>query len=202
MSKHAGVRLARCAVVAWMLQGATALAQAPPNVSRTALSIGASAGIVGAGQTSRGGGYGPSFAASVDVPVLAGWDVRVWGGTLHWHSASDWFPGSPYAGRVSLDHVNVTVVRHYRRPRLHDPAGVYYGMGVGHYRYRIERGRFTHSDSGGLNVVVGLQYQKPNRNIGYRVEFQGHVTGGPNHPHIWTDMMPAISLSAGVTRRF
>ena len=202
MSNHASIRLAECALIAWTLQSATALAQPPPNVSRTALSIGVSAGLVGAGQTSSGGGYGPGFTASVDVPVLYGWDVRVSGGTLHWHSERDWFPGSPHAGRVSLDHVNVTVVRHYRRPRLHDPAGVYFGMGAGRYRYRIEHGRFTNHDSGGLHVLVGIQYQKFTQKIGYRLEFQGHVTGGPNHPHIRTDMMPAISLSVGVTRRF
>jgi hypothetical protein len=202
MSKHAGIRLAECAVVAWTLQGATVLAQPPPNVSRTGLSISASAGIVGAGHTSSDRGYGPTFTASVDVPVLHGWDVRVWGGRLHWHSGRDWFPGSPYPGRVSLDHVNVTVVRHYRRPRLHDPAGVYFGMGAGRYRYRIEHGRFTNPDSAGLHVLGGIEYQKFNRNIGYRLEFQAHVTGGPNHPHIRTDMMSAMSISAGVTRRF
>ena len=156
MPKHNGIRLAGFVVAASTLLGATdALAQ-QPNVYRTAVSIGASAGVVGAAQTSSGGGYGPGFTASVDVPILSGWDVRVSGGTLHWQSERDWFPGSPYAGRVALDHVDVTVVRH----------------------------------------------QKFNRKIGYRLEFHGHVTGGPKHSHVRTDMMPAVSLSAGVTRRF
>lgn len=201
MSKHNGVRLAACLVVAWTLQGAT-VAFAQPNVSRSALSIGASAGVVGAGRNTSGGGYGPTFTGSVDVPVIPGWGVRVWGGTLHWHSQRDWFPGSPFAGRVSLDHLNVTVVRHYREPRLHDPWGVFFGLGAGHYRYRIEHGRFTNPNSGGMHVLGGLEYQKFHRNIGYRLEFQAHVTGGPNHPHIWTDMLPAMSISAGMTRRF
>jgi hypothetical protein len=201
MSMHNGIRLAACIVVAGTLHGATA-AFAQPDVSRTALSIGASAGLVGAGETSSGGGHGLSFMGSVDVPVSHGWSVRVWGGRLHWYPERDWFPGSPYAGSVSLDHVNVTAVRHYRRPRLHDPWGVYFGMGAGRYRYRIEHGRFTNPDSGGLHVLGGIEYQKFNRKIGYRFEFQAHVTGGPNHPHIWTDMMPAASISAGVTRRF
>lgn len=201
MSTIHRMRLAGCFVGASMLSGG-APAFAQPTVSRSAISITASAGIVNAGRESSGGGFGPVLSGSVDVPVRPKWSVRVSAGRLHWHPTRDWFPGMPYAGPVSLDHVNVTLVRQYKAPRMHDPWGVFAGLGGGKYWYRIEQGRFTNPNPGGLLALFGIEYQKFERRLGYRLEMQFHVTGGPNHPQIWTDMMPAASLVAGITRRF
>ena len=186
----AGVRLAGAAPVV-----------AQPNVSRAALAIGATVGVSGTGNEHSGGGAGPTLAAFVDVPVLPTWRVRLGAGTVRWHPDVE-IPGRVKAGRVSQDHVSFTVLRSRTVPTLRVPLGIYTGVGAGYYRYRIERGAFGRPTSAGFHFVGGAEYQKFERDLGLRFELALHLTGGPHHEQVWAEVIPALSVSIGVSKRF
>ena len=186
----AGVRLASATSVT-----------AQPNVSRAALAIGATVGVAGTGNEHSGGGAGPTVAAFVDVPVRPTLRLRLGAGTTQWHPRVE-VSGARDAGRVSLDHVNFTVLRNHAVPTLRFPVGIYSGMGAGYYRYRIERGEFSRRTSAGFHFVGGAEYQRFDRDIGLRFELEIQLTGGPHHKQVWAEVVPVLSASIGLSKRF
>jgi hypothetical protein len=186
----AGVRLAGAAPVG-----------AQPNVARAALAVGATVGLSGTGNEHSGGGAGPTVAAFVDVPVMPTWRVRLGAGTTNWRPDVE-MPGRMKAGRVALDHVSFMVLRSHQPATLRVPLGLYTGMGAGYYRYRIEQGQFSRRTSAGFHFLGGAEYQKFDRDLGVRVELELHLTGGPHHEQVWAEVIPALSVSIGLSKRF
>jgi hypothetical protein len=187
--------------MAWVVAGsAPALAQ--PNVSRSALTVGAALGVSGAGSSWSGGGTGPLLSGYVEVPVDPAWRVRLSGGRMRWTPSNEPHDGGLQAGRVSLTYAGVAVTRSYITPSLRFPVGMYGGVGVGYYFYRIRRGPFGRPGSAGVHAVGGIEYQQFNRDVGVRVEVQFHAARGPEHAQVWAYTVPALSASVGISKRF
>ena len=187
--------------LAWVMAG-NAPAFAQPNVSQSALTVGATLGVAGTGNSWSGGGTGPVFGGSVEVPVVPTWRLRVSGGRMRWTPTNEPNGGGLQAGRVSLTYAGVAVMRTYIEPSLRSPFGVYGGLGIGYYSYRIRRGPFSNPGSAGIHAVGGFEYQRFDRDVGVRVEVQVHATRGPGHAQVWACTLPALSASVGISRRF
>lgn len=173
-----------------------------PSVSRSALTVGATAGIASAGQTERGGGRGPVFAGHVEVPIAGTYMIRLSGGTMRWTPTNDVLGIPPEAGRIALDHVTAVVMRHYIEQTVENPVGFYAGVGGGYYRYRIQNGLVGNPDSIGLQVILGVEHRKIESDTGVRLEVQMNAAKGPLHRDLWARSVPTISVSAGISRRF
>ena len=189
-----------CAVVVVLMTGARS-AFGQPAVSISAVTVGATIGRGSTGNQWSGGGKGPWLSANVDLPVLPAWRVRLSAGATHWTPTNKPHEGGEPAGRVSLRHVNVTVLHDYIEPTLQSPFGIYWGFGAGYYRYRIEHGSFK-PDARGLHGLAGMEFVNYDRHLAVRVEAQIQYMGGPDHRQVWAYSLPAISFGVGISRRF
>ena len=142
--------------LAWGMAG-SAPAFAQPNVSRSALAIAAAVGVAGAGNSWSGGGRGPVFSGYVEVPIVPTWRLRVSGGRMRWTPTNEPHDDGPRAGSVCLTYAGVAVTRSGITPSLRFPVGVYGGVGIGYYSYRIRRGPFSNPGSAGLHALGGIE---------------------------------------------
>ena len=102
----------------------------------------------------------PWLSAHVELPVVIRLRVRLAAGATRWTPTNEPHESGEPAGRVSLRHVSVTVLRDYVEPTLGTPFGIYWGLGAGTYRYRIQHGAFRRS-SRGLHALGGHGVREP-----------------------------------------
>jgi hypothetical protein len=122
-------------------------------------------------------------------------------GATHWTPTNEPLEGGQRAGRVSLAHVTVTVLRNYIEPTVEYPVGMYWGVGVGGYHYHIQHGPF-HPSSRGIHAVGGIEYLDLGRRLAVRIEAEIHAAGGPGHRQVWADTVPTVGAAVGISRRF
>jgi hypothetical protein len=201
MQRQDWTGIVACLAAAWVILGARP-AFGQPNVSRSAPTVGATVGIVGVGSSWSGGGEGLVVNGHLDLPAVPSWRVRLAAGTLRWRPTNEALGGEPRTDRARLTHVTATAIRSYIEPSLRYPVGLYGGLGIGSYSYRIQRGPFTNPRSFGIHAVGGIEYQKFGRDVGVRLEVQFHATGGPGHAQVWATTVPMISAALGISRSF
>jgi hypothetical protein len=197
-----GARAAICGllVTASVMSGGTVAAE--DRVRAVGPTVGVMAGINAGGSTWSGGGTGPVLSLHVEVPAAPTYRARLTLGTMRWTPGNDPLEGGRAAGRVSLSHLTVSAIRRSIEPTARYPVGLYAGAGVGFYRYGIKEGDFDDRNHWGLHGLAGVDFARPDSGLAFRLEFQVHATGGPGHPQIWAVLVPAVSASVGVSKRF
>ena len=189
-----------CAVVVVLMSGARSAFGQPP-VSISAVTVGATIGPGSTGHPEEGGGKGPWLSAHVDLPVAIRLRVRLAAGATGWTPSNEPPDGGERAGRVSLTHVTATVLRDHFEPTLQIPFGMYWGLGAGHYHYRIQHGPFNPRRLG-FHVVGGMEFLNYDRHLVVRFEAQVHVINGPRHQQVSEYTVPVASFAVGLSRRF
>ncbi len=189
-----------CAVVVVLMTGARP-AFGQPAVSISAVTVGATIGRGSTGNDWDGGGTGNFLSAHVDLPAAPTFRLRVTAGATRWKPVNEPHEGEEPAGRVSVRHVSFTVIRDRVEPTLASPVGLYWGLGAGTYRYRIQHGDFDRS-SRGFHGLAGMEFVNYDRRFVVRVEGQIQAIGGPKHQQVSAYTLPMISIAVGISRRF
>jgi len=186
---------------AWLMSATAASAQDRlPRADGPSAAV--TAGINGAGNSWSGGGNGPVLSLHVEVPDAPTYRARLTVGAMRWTPNNEVLDGTAAAGRVSLTHLSVSAIRRYVEPTRRYPLGFYAGAGVGFYRYAIREGAFDNRNHWGLHGLAGAELARLDTGLAFRLEFQGHLTGGPGHRQIWAELIPALSASLGVSKKF
>jgi hypothetical protein len=190
-----------CAVVVFVLAGSGPAFGQPRVLVPSAVTVGATVGGGLNGNSWSGGGQGPVLSMHVDLPAADSLRVRFAVGATRWTPTNEPLEGGEPAGRVSFTHVTASALFNYIQPTLRFPVGIYWGAGVGTYRYRIEHGSFR-SEAIGLHGIGGIEYVDRDRHFAVRLETVVHMAGGPRHRQVWATSVPALSAAVGISRRF
>jgi hypothetical protein len=121
---------------------------------------------------------------------------------VSWSPSNEVLEGPP-AGRVLLSHAGVTLLGYCEDAAIKGCLpGVYYGLGLALYRYRIEHGDVERRTPRGFHVVGSVEHFPQGSLWGIQVEAALALIGGPGHGQVWAFDLPQLSLTVGVNRRF
>jgi hypothetical protein len=164
------------------------------------LTFGAAMGAGSTGNSWSGGAGGQTAATHLDLPLNGNGRLRVEAGMVHWRPHNEPLGDIPVrAGHVWLSHIGVTALRYGQYPWT---QGMYAGWGLARYRYFIQRGHVRYRTTWGLHGVAGYEHFTPGDRWGVHVEAGVQAVGGPGHSQVWASMLPMLSASVGMSRRF